>query len=85
MTKQEARQHISNLSNHKANRLVQASYKGTSLNITDALDDLYDLANEAKKVLGCHRFQQSYKKLIKEFPTMTKEYYDKKRKDENIT
>ena len=84
MTKKEARQHIANLSNHKANRLVQASYKGTSLNITDTLNELYELANEAKKVLGCHRFQQTYKKLVKEFPTMTKEYYNKKRKDEDI-
>ena len=84
MTNQEARQHISNLSNHKANRLVQASYKSTSLNIGSEYLDLVNLANEARKVLGSHRFQQSYKTLIKEFPTMTKEYYNKKRKSENI-
>ena len=85
MTKQEARQHISNLSNHKANRLVQASYKSTSLEMGSDYLELLDLANEAKKVLGCHRYQQSFKTLIKEFPTMTREYYNKKRKDENIT
>ena len=85
MTKQEAREHIRNLSNHKANRLVQASYKSTSLEIVDDYLDLLKLASDAKKVLGCHRFQQSYETLLIEFPTMTREYYDKKRKIEDIT
>lgn len=84
MTKEEARKHLDNLSDYKANRLVAANYKSTSLEITPEYNKLFQLANEAKKALGCHRFQQPYEVLIKEFPTMTREYYDNKRKSENI-
>lgn len=74
MTKEEAKKHIQNLSN----------YKSTSLEISAEYNELFRLAHEAKKVLGYHRFQQPYEVLIKEFPTMTREYYDNKRKSENI-
>jgi hypothetical protein len=85
MTKEEAKQHISNLSEHNANRNFLAKFKSTSLAIGKDYIDLLNLANEAKKVLGSHRYQKPYEYLIKEFPTMTKEYYDNKRKQEKIT
>lgn len=84
MTKEEARKHLADLSNHKANRLYLASFPSTSLAPDEKYIKLLELANEAKKVLGIHRFQRSFEDVKKEFPTMTREYYDEKRRKENI-
>ena len=84
MTEDEARMHIRNLSAHNSTRLYLASFKSTSLAFTDDDTKLMELANEAKKVLGRHRYQQPYEYLLKEFPTMPRKYYDDKRIKEGI-
>jgi hypothetical protein len=84
MTEQEAKDFLYWFENdYKDRRAVLAYYKSFSLSM-EGDEELWKKANEAKKVLGLHQFQRSFEQLQERYPSMTREYYDKKRREENL-